>query len=174
MAIEDDVKKRLSDEAERIEEDAEHSSKGHYNAAGPWQAAHLLLGVLSAILSAVAAGVAAQKGADLTTVVVGVSLAAGALTATVTFLKPNEQSDRHRRAGDRYLDVKNRARFCRTVEMEATSATEPKLIESLRAIQVDLASARTAAPLIPEWAYRKARKGIAEGQAKHRVDTKPQ
>lgn len=170
MAINPTVKTGLSKEAERIEEDALYSGKGHYNACGPWQSRHRWLGSLSAILSAIAAGVAAQKGAP-PLVVVTLSVLAAALTAVVTFLKPNEEADRHRRAGDAHFAIKNRARIFRTVELEADGADEAKLVDTLKSLSADLDAARAAAPPIPDEAYKKAKGEIEDGKtAEYRVD----
>ena len=167
------VRTGLSKEAERIEEDALFSGKGHYNACGPWQSLHRRLGSLSAILSVIAAGVASQQGAP-PLVVVALSVLAAALTAVVTFLKPNEEAERHRRAGDAHLAIKNRARIFRTVELEADGAEEGKLVDALKSLSGDLDAARDAAPPIPEEAYRKAKREIEEEKtAVYRVD-KPQ
>lgn len=170
MAINPTVKTGLSKEAERIEEDALYSGKGHYNACGPWQSRHRWLGSLSAVLSAIAAGVAAQKGAA-PLVVVTLSVLAAALTAVVTFLKPNEEADRHRRAGDAHFAIKNRARIFRTVELEADGADEAKLVEALKSLSAGLDAARASAPPIPDEAYKKARREIEEAKtAEYRVD----
>jgi len=170
MPINPTVKLGLSNEAQRIEEDALFSGKGHYNACGPWQTRHRWLGSTSAILSALAAGVAAQKGAA-PVIVVTLSVLAAALTAVVTFLKPNEEADRHRRAGDAHFAIKNRARIFRTVEMEADGADEAKLVDALKALSADLDAARSSAPAIPEDAYQKAKQAIeTEKTANYRVD----
>jgi hypothetical protein len=170
MAINPTVKTGLSKEAERIEEDALFSGKGHYNACGPWQSRHRWLGSLSAILSAIAAGVASQQGAP-PLVVVTLSVMAAALTAVVTFLKPNEEADRHRRSGDANFAIKNRARVFRTVELEADGAEEAKLVDALKALSSDLDAARAAAPPIPDEAYKKARREIEdEKTAEYSVD----
>ena len=164
------VKLGLGNEAQRIEEDALFSGKGHYNACGPWQSRHRWLGTTSAILSALAAGVASQHGAPAL-LVVALSVLAAALTAVVTFLKPNEEADRHRRAGDAHFAIKNRARILRTVELEASGADEAKLIEALKSLSADLDAARSAALPIPDDAYQKAKLSIeTENTAKYRVD----
>lgn len=174
MAIGATVKDGLSKEAERIAEDALFSGKGHYNACGPWESWHRRLGVISAILSALAAGAASVKDAS-PWIVVALSVLAAALTSVVTFLKPNEEADRHRRAGDRYFSIKNRARIFRTIELETAAADEQKLVEALKAISADLDAVRSTAPPIPEDAYKAALKSIEDdGAADYRVDKRPE
>ena len=46
-----DLIRKLIDEARRIEEDTEHSFKGHYNAASRWARYHLCIGLPSALLA---------------------------------------------------------------------------------------------------------------------------
>ena len=172
MAINPTIKTGLSNEAQRIEEDALFSGKGHYNACGPWQSRHRWLGSLSAILSALAAGVASQHGAP-PLIVVTLSVLAAALTAVVTFLKPNEEADRHRRAGDAHFAIKNRARIFRTIELEADGADENKLVDALKTLSTDLDTARGSAPAIPDDAYQKAKREIEmEKTAEYQVDRK--
>ncbi len=170
MPIDSTVKRGLSNEAQRIEEDALFSGKGHYNACGPWQSRHRWLGGTSAVFSAIAAGVASQHGAP-PLMVVTLSVLAAALTSVITFLKPNEEADRHRRSGDAHFAIKNRARIFRTVELEAETANEEKLIDGLKLISAELDAARSAAPPIPDEAYKKAKSSIeAEKAAEYRVD----
>ena len=173
MSIDTKMKLGLGSEALRIEEDALFSGKGHYNACGPWQSRHRWLGGASAVFSAVAAGVASQHGAP-PLLVVTLSVLAAALTSVITFLKPNEEADRHRRSGDAHFAIKNRARILRTVELEANSAIEEKLVEALKALSADLAAARSSAPPIPDGAYKKAKDDIeVKMAADYRVDRAP-
>ena len=173
MPIDPTVQLGLSKEAQRIEEDALFSGKGHYNACGPWQSRHRWLGGASAVFSAIAAGVASQHGAP-PLVVVTLSVLAAALTSVITFLRPNEEADRHRRSGDAHFAIKNRARIFRTVELEAPSANEEKLVDALKLLSADLDAARSAAPTIPDDAYQKAKTAIeTEKTAEYRVDKPP-
>ena len=173
MPINPTVKLGLSNEAQRIEEDALFSGKGHYNACGPWQTRHRWLGATSAVLSALAAGVASQKG-SAPLLVVALSILAAALTSVVTFLKPNEEADRHRRAGDAHFAIKNRARIFRTVALEADGADEAKLVDVLNSLSADLDAARSSAPAIPDDAYQKAKANIeTEKTAEYRIDKPP-
>ena len=51
-----DLLTKLSAEAHRIEEDTEHSAKGHFNAAERWGRFHLAIGLPAAVLAAIAGG----------------------------------------------------------------------------------------------------------------------
>lgn len=173
MAVGPIVKTGLSKESQRIEEDALFSGKGHYNACGPWQSRHRWLGTTSAVLSALAAGVASQHDAP-PLLIVALSVLAAALTSVVTFLKPNEEADRHRRAGDAHFAIKNRARIFRTVELEATGAEEAKLVDALKSLSADLDAVRFVALPIPAEAYKKAKLAIEiENTSEYSVDKPP-
>jgi len=56
-----ELKTKLAKEARRIEEDSEHSAKGHYNAAARWGGYHLGLGLPAVLISALAGGAAFNK-----------------------------------------------------------------------------------------------------------------
>lgn len=49
-----DLLTKLSTEAHRIEEDTEHSAKGHFNAAERWGLYHLAIGLPAAVPAAIA------------------------------------------------------------------------------------------------------------------------
>lgn len=78
------IKKAIADETNRIEEDALHSMKGHFNAGSRWERAHLVLGVPSVILAASAGIDALSDSPELTAFL---AFSAAALTATITFIK---------------------------------------------------------------------------------------
>lgn len=71
----------LSTESHRIEEDAEHSAKSHYNAAARWSRYHLWLGLPSAVIAAVG-GAAALN--NLPEIAIGLALLSSALTTGST------------------------------------------------------------------------------------------
>ena len=84
-----DLIRKLIDEARRIEEDTEHSFKGHYNAASRWARYHLCIGLPSALLAAVAGAAAFKHYPELAG---ALALLSTALTTVLTFLKPSERS----------------------------------------------------------------------------------
>jgi hypothetical protein len=171
MAINPTLASELSKEAERIEEDAQISGKSHYNAVEPWRTGHRLLGITSALGSALA-GVAVLK--EWAPAIALAAAAASTVAAVVlTTLKPSEEADRHQRSGDSYLRIRNRARIFRSIEMIASTATEEELVRSIRELSSILDEARSAAPGIPRRAYEKALQDIEEGRAKYQADTRP-
>ena len=161
----DELKNAISDEAHRIEEDSLHSMKGHFNAGSLWGKTHVILGLPSAILAGWAGIEAFSDKPELTAIL---ALLSAALTATVTFLKPQSVADNHKNSGREYNKLKNAARRFREVELLCLDD------DDARKILNDLASQRDAlnsmSPDIPRWAYSKAQKDIDEGRGKYRVD----
>ena len=169
----DGLRVELAREARRIEEDAEFSAKGHYNAAVPWQYANRIIGGVAA-LAAFGATASVLKNAS-PAVTATAAVVAGVLTAVLTFLDPRRMATRHQEAGNRYLDVRNRARIFANIEVGEGKAVAPRLIGALKRLSSRLASIRADAPQIPRAAYEAARRDIEdEGRTVHRVDKAPE
>jgi hypothetical protein len=164
-----DLKAELISESQRIEEDALFSGKGHYNEVGPWRICHRGLGVLSALGSTVAA-IAVLKNWSPTLAVAAAAIAAVS-SVVITTLKPSDEADRHQRAGDRYLSIKNRSRIFRNVDLLAENSTTQQLVVALKSLSSDLDEVRSGAPPIPRRAYLAARKDIeGDNTAQYEAD----
>jgi hypothetical protein len=156
----------LSNESQRIEEDANFSGKSHLNAASIWIRRHYWLGV-PATLAGALAGAAIVK--DYQALAGALSLAATLLTGLVTFLKPYERASQHKAVGDQFLSLRNDSRVFRTIELlEVKEIEELSLgLKTLSARRNDL---NKGSPEFPRKAFEKARKGIEEGESKHQID----
>ncbi|MCZ0867147.1 SLATT domain-containing protein [Dasania sp. GY-19] len=161
----DNLKNAVVDETHRIEEDALHSMKGHFNAGSLWGKVHLIMGIPSAILAGWAGIEAFSDNPQLTAIL---ALLSAALTATVTFLKPQAVSDNHRNAGREYNKLKNKARRFREIELPGLVDEEAKQFINDLADQRD--ALNSMSPDIPRWAYNKAKTDIDEGRADYNVD----
>ncbi len=155
-------------EAARIEEDALHSAKGHFEAARRWGAVHHAFGVPVALLAAVA-GASAFK--DWTEAAVALSAVVAGLTAVSTFLDPSSKAATHHQAGARFNSLRSRARFFQQIDLDAQAAGESN-IEKLRELANLRDSLNESSPQIPRWAFVRARKGIAAGEASYVVDAR--
>ncbi len=157
---------KLVAECRRIEEDAEHSSKGHYNAGDRWGRYHLFLGLPAAIVAAIA-GAAAFK--DCPELAGSLALVSTALTTVLTFLKPSERAEMHKSVGSQYHTLRNQTRIFREIELsdglDAETAKE-RLLELAR-IRDEL---NAASPGIPRRDYEKAKQDIDAGNSQYRVD----
>jgi hypothetical protein len=156
----------LRREAERLEEDATYSSKGHFNAEDTWVRRNYWLGVPATILGAVAGAALFKSQPEVASIF---TLVASLLTGLMTFLKPNERATMHRAAAGQFLALRNDARFFREIELiQADRISElPDRLKALAATRNEL---NQKSPSIPRRAFVAARKGIEEGEALHKVD----
>lgn len=156
----------LQREAERLEEDATYSSKGHFNAEDTWVRRNYWLGVPATVLGAIAGATLIKSQPELAT---AFTLSASLLTGLMTFLKPNERAALHRSAAGQFLALRNEARFFREIELLEAGRLDdlPDRLKSLsdRRNELNLKS-----PSIPRRAFVSARKGIEEGEAEHKAD----
>lgn len=167
--MEKSIKEKIIEEAKRIEEDSLYSAKGHFYAGQFWVNIHLWIGVPAAILAAIA-GASALSQFDYHNVIAGVlSIMVAALTAVATFLNPNEKANMHQVAGNNYNSLRNRARIFSEIEIENIT-DEKLLVKELKGLNSERDKLNKESPQIPRWAYKKARRGIKEGEASYRVD----
>lgn len=162
-----DLIKKLSEECRRVEEDVEHSFKGHYNAADDWSKINLILGLPSAVLGAVAGGISATDGCQAA--ITAAALLASALVTCLTFLRPGERADSHKSAAHLYQALRNNARIFREIDLES----EPDFAHArsrLKSITDKRDELNASMPSIPRRAYEKAKKDIDSGRAKYSVD----
>lgn len=162
------LRDKIADEAKRIEEDAVHSFKGHFNASSGWEALHLWLGVPAAIFSTVAGATIFADAATWWNVIAGtLGVLAGAIMAVATFIDPNRKAEVHHKAGADYQQIRNDARLILEVKIHSGCSDDFLIqqVELLRKRQTDCAKDY---PVIPTWAYRKAKAGVASGEADYR------
>lgn len=157
---------KLAAEAQRIEEDTEHSFKGHYNAAARWARYHLWIGLPSALLAAIA-GAAAFK--DQPELAGALALLSTALTTVLTFLKPSERAEMHKAVAGQYQALRNQARIFREIGL-----TDDLAADAAKARLFELAKTRDelnqSSPAIARRDYELAKKDIDGGRARYRVD----
>lgn len=157
---------KLATEAQRIEEDAEHSYKGHYNAASRWAHYHLWVGLPSALLAAVA-GAAAFK--DQPEVAGVFAILSTALTTVLTFLKPSERSEIHKAIAGQYQALRNQARIFREIGLIDGMAPDEAKVRLF-----ELAKTRDelnqGSPAIARCDYELAKEDIDSGRARYLAD----
>jgi hypothetical protein len=156
----------LCREAERLEEDAIYSSKGHFNAEDTWVRRNYWLGVPATVLGAIAGATLIKSQPEWAT---AFTLLASLLTGLMTFLKPNERAAMHRAAAGQFLALRNDARFFREIDL-LQSDRMGELSERLKELSAARNELNLKSPSIPRRAFVAARKGIEEGEATHKVD----
>lgn len=161
-----DLITKLADEASRVEEDTEHSFKGHYNAAARWARYHLWIGLPAALVAAVA-GAAAFKGHPEWAG--ALALVSTALTTVLTFLKPSERAEIHKAVAGQYQALRNQARVFREIGLlDGMTAEEAKT--RLFALAEARDELNQRAPAIERGDYELAKRDIDGGRARYRTD----
>lgn len=169
------AKAQIIDEAKRLEETALYSFKGHHCAAAGWANAHLWLGLPTAILSTLVGAATfsqyAKTHPEVAFVAGCISITVAVLSGITTFLNPNKREAAHLSAGHGFSRINQEARLFWSVECwleESETILSAKLREMIDR-KDDLNS---KSPQVPGWAYKKARAGIAAGEAEFKVDQK--
>jgi hypothetical protein len=166
----------IINEAKRLEETTLYSMKGHHCAARGWSWSNLWLGLPIVIISAIASAAAftqAAKDYSSVAVLAGIlSTIVSVLAAINTFLNPKEKENAHLSAAHAFDKLNNDARLFWSIECWQSAADET-LTEKLRTLVGRKNELNANSPQIPDWAYRKAKKGIAAGEASFQVDVRP-
>lgn len=165
----EDVKTaEITAECQRIEEDAEYSAKSHFDAAARWRRVHLWVGLPAAILAAIA-GVSAFR--DYADAAGAISIIVAALASVSTFLNPGDKASTHHATGNSYLALRNQARVFRTIELVTIDSNE-RAVARLLDFTTRRDDLNANSPQPPRSAFERARKGIEEGEAKYKVDSR--
>ncbi|MGO7078860.1 SLATT domain-containing protein [Rhizobium johnstonii] len=166
MDLSEQLRAKITIELHRLEEDCSHSGKAHFNASDRWNQFNYWFGIPSVVISAII-GTALVKD-HVVWASVG-SAAVTVLTALVTFLKPAEKATLHKNSGDQYLALKNDSRVFREITL-LKNAEEAAAIEGLEGLTKRRNELNQASPLFANRDFRRAKKGVDEGQATHVVD----
>jgi hypothetical protein len=166
QATEQEMIAALRREAERIEEDAKYSSKGHFNAEEKWESRHYWLGIPATVLAAVAGASLFNSCPKLAGFF---AMLASLLTGLMTFLNSNERAATHRDAAGQFLALRNNARHFREVELLQEQRLN-ELPEQLKGLLTTCNELNQKSPRIPRGAFAAARKGIEEGEATYKAD----
>jgi len=164
------TKDEIIKEAKRIEESVLYSAKGHFVEARFWKNFHLWIGIPVVLLSAIA-GASAFSQFDPKHYIAGIiSIVIVALSGVMTFLNPNEKANIHLNAGNNYDSLQNKVRMFWTIDCWSEES-EKVLTERLKLFSEQKDKLNQSCPQISKWAYKKAKKGIQEGEADYAVDS---
>lgn len=164
--MERDLLKELEREAERINEDTDYSSKGHFEASSTWQKVNLWIGIPNVVFAAVAGVSVLEEWKVVAVVFAAHSVAFAALN---TFLGAADKAATHKRFGNEYLTLRNRSRYFVNIKMkrDLDESELEGLLEDHFTRRDDL---NCSAPIIPRHAFERARRGIEEGESKNKID----
>jgi hypothetical protein len=159
-------------EAKRLEESTLYSCKGHHQAAQGWKTWHLWLGIPTVVISALVAFTkTAEQSPFVAAAAVIFSIVVPVLSGITTFLNPNEKEAAHLAAAHAYDRLNNAARMFWSIDCWAADATDEGLTSQLRSLVAEKDDLNKASPQIPKSAYKKAKKGIEDGEASFKVDS---
>ncbi|HBV21530.1 MAG TPA: hypothetical protein DEF07_07410 [Nitrosomonas sp.] len=163
VLIENTILEKYRAETAKIQEDSEHSGKGHYNASERWDLVNLRLGISTAIIALIAS-ISTFSGLQA----IGGYLAILVATATtvMAFLKPGDRASIHARCGGEYLALRNRARIFHEI-ISLTCKTNEELHARFEELVTKRDNLNVFSPRIPRHAYEKAKKSIADGESKY-------
>ena len=161
------AKEELLKEAKRIEEGTLYSSKSHFVAASFWSNFHLVIGVITVMLAAIAGTAFAKSDGNVVGGILSIIIAA--LTSVMTFLNPNERASNHLSAGNSYDSLLNRVRIFRTIDCWREESDQV-LTEKLKYFSEQKEKINQSSPQIPWGAYVVAKRGIEAGEGSYEVD----
>jgi hypothetical protein len=172
MADEAALRQALDTEAKRVIVDCTYSGRGHLEASHRWASLNTWLGLPVVILSAVlasGAGLNALIGQN-NYVTATLALLSAVLTSTRAFFNPGELAEAHGLMGNRYLSVRNAARLFREIDLRSRLTPE-ELTLRLRDLRERCDALNETPPQrIPRWAYERAKRRIAAGEAGYEDD----
>lgn len=110
--------KLLLMEVDRIEEDAEHSYKGHYNAASWWETINFIIGIPTAILSVIIGLVGYN---EFPCISLALSILSASAVTMMMVLNPAKRAQQHKSAAGSYQNLRNRARIFKEIEIPSST-----------------------------------------------------
>ena len=155
----------IINEAKRIEEDAVHSGKSHFNASSLWSMMHYLLGLPMTVCAAWA-GVDAFS--DAPQYAGYLAMATTALAALQTFINASSHAFQHKQSGGEYFALKNQVRLFRNIELQNLEPVEATA--EIKTYSEKRDELNAGSPCIPPLAFWLAQFSINKGNAEYRVD----
>lgn len=136
------------------------TEKGHFTMAGVWRAAHLVVGLIAAVSSALAAALLTGEGNE--GAAGACSVLSAVMAALLTFLKPRDAADRHLVAGRKLGQLRVELRQCERFEL-ASGVGASALHSRLAALAADKASIDDASPHLPNAAMSLVQRRVQAG-----------
>lgn len=159
-------KDEIIKEAQRLCENCLTTSKGHFIEARFWQNLHLWIGVPTVILAGI---VGTLAFADVRQLAGILSMVVVVLTSITTFLNPKEQANSHLTAGNNYDSLMTKVRIFWSIDCWREDS-DNILTERLKTYSEERDRLNRDCPQPFKWTYKKAKKGIEEGEAEYFVD----
>lgn len=156
----------IGDELSRLEEDLLYTEKAHFESAEVWGRVHLWLGLVVTVASGLAAATIIKQTAPVVPGVLAlISTVGGAL---ITFVKPDETAQTHLGCGRAMGALRVRVRQVRLIELANVRPEEVlTLYQDVRSLSEEKAEVDSAAPHLPNWAFKRAQRKIQAGHFTH-------
>jgi hypothetical protein len=161
----------IGEEADAVDENSDFSAQRHFNTASAWARRHYLLGC-GAIALAILGGGTILYPPWFSIWLSGIAaMTAAGFAAAGTLLNARETSTAHYRAGNAYLELRNRARSFKRLDLVDPNVEKSELVRRVRDLSCDLSklNATFGALFTPQWAYLKARRDIHRGTTRNRL-----
>ncbi|MEU2747197.1 SLATT domain-containing protein [Streptomyces collinus] len=157
----------IADELRRLEESAMYSAQMQFEAAKHWRGVHLMMGIPTSLLAAVAGTTALVESTGR--IAAGIlALASAGLSAIMTTVNAPQRVSHATMCANAYLEVQTAARQTRTVDLAGLP------VDEARAVLAELTSRRDeqnrAADPPGRRAYRRAQTNIGSGGQTYAVD----
>lgn len=162
------IRDKVIKETHRMEEDVLHSEKNHYVSASFWRNAYMGIGLMNAILAAIAGYTALSDFDNHAFYSAGIAIIIMILSGVLAFMSPHEKSTQYKKVGDDYNAIKHDIRLLREVKIDTFS--EPELIEEIEKLKKRKDEINKRSIHIFKRHYKIAKKGIEDGEAEYQID----
>lgn len=157
----------IADELRRLEESAMYSAQTQFETAKHWRSVHLMMGIPTSLLAAVAGTTALVESTGR--IAAGIlALVSAGLGAIMTTVNAPQRMTHATSCANAYLEVQTAARQTRTVDLHVLPADEARSVLAELTARRDEQN-RAADPPSPR-AYRRAQVNIARGGQTYAVD----
>ncbi len=151
----DQFRQELKGLAADIEDRCRVARDAHFQVARRWDTIGTGLGLGVVIIGVVGGGGGGIYTQNATVAAVFATLA-GLLGAVTSFLKPSDQVDRHKKAGDNWSILRDSAANLYKLQTMHTTMSDADLQKLYNSLLADKKKVTEESPIIPTWAYDRA------------------
>jgi len=163
LLVSNEFKSVVREQAMDIELRARLARDSHFTAARRWDSINLYLGLLAAGTGVIGGAVAGLFLQNLILASI-VATTSGLLAAIITFLKPSERIDLHKRAGDNWAILRDRVASFHKLEIEHIG-NEEEIQRGYDKLLSTKEEVTKASPIIPTWAYDQSKSLLQRRQS---------
>jgi hypothetical protein len=162
----EEIRQRIKNEAQEIEQECSLLCMDHYHAAGRWDRVNLWLGlpatVIAGITSVTALSDIAGANKDVVTGVLAIIVAA--LSALTTFLNPSEKASSHKSASSSYEALRVKTSLLKDIDLSVDFATlddyTKEIVKQLKDLAAQFTALSQSSLRVPRSIHQKQRRNI--------------